>query len=150
VEGEGYLSVDAKEELKSLEANRRKLLEEKDAMWRQKRREIWLEKGDENTNFFQPYAKGRKSTNTIWQLQSQTSNMVSSFEGITQMGKYHFKNIFKADPAINIVDFIRITLYFPRFVNEDENMDLYDEVTENELKESLQIFQRDKSPVLYG
>jgi hypothetical protein len=39
-------------------------------------------KWDENTKFFQAYAKGRKISNTIWSLSHNEGNVVSSFEGL--------------------------------------------------------------------
>jgi hypothetical protein len=70
-EGGGFVSTTSKEELRELEGRRRKLLEEREAEWRLKSRAIWLEKGDENTKFFQAFAKGRKMANTIWSLNDQ-------------------------------------------------------------------------------
>jgi len=61
----GYSSIESREALIQLEQKKRKLLEEKEAVWRLKSRAIWLEKGDENTNFFLSYEKGRKLSNTI-------------------------------------------------------------------------------------
>jgi hypothetical protein len=55
----------SRDELKTLEAKRRKLLADKEATWRLKSRAVWLENGDENTKFVHAYAKGRKATNTI-------------------------------------------------------------------------------------
>lgn len=94
-EGDGYESVASKEALKALELRYRKLLAEKEALWKQKSRAIWLEKGDDNTKFFQAYAKGRKSANTIWHLKDEEGREVSSFEGLSQLGVKHFQNLFK-------------------------------------------------------
>jgi hypothetical protein len=46
----------------------------------------------------------------------------------------------------NIADIIRLALFFPRFVEEEGNRDLFVEVTEEELKEMLHNLQKDKSP----
>ena len=48
----GYISSETKEHLITLEASRRKLLQQKEADWRLKSRAIWLQAGDENTKFF--------------------------------------------------------------------------------------------------
>ena len=60
-EGEGYISLESKEAPVSLEKEKRRLLEEHGEVWRHKIRVIWLQRKDENTNFFQAYAKGRRS-----------------------------------------------------------------------------------------
>jgi hypothetical protein len=111
-----------------------------------KSRAIWLEKGDENTKFFQAYAKGRKAENTIWSLKDQEGRPCTTFEGLANLGKNHFQTLFKADRNINIAEIIKVALYLPSFVNEQGNQDLFVEVTEDELKETLQSFQKDKSP----
>lgn len=61
--GGGYLTIESKDslhQLHRLEERRNKLLKEKEETWRLKSRAIWLESGDENTKFFQSFAKGRR------------------------------------------------------------------------------------------
>ena len=41
---------------------------------------------------------------------------------------------------------IKSVLYFPKFLDEDGNRDLFVKFTEGELKETIHIFQKDKSP----
>jgi hypothetical protein len=43
-----------------------------------------------------------------------------------------------------------MALFFPRFVEEEDNKTLMEEVSEEELKEVLHSFQKDKSPGLDG
>jgi hypothetical protein len=142
----GFSSNTSRDELKTLEAKRRKLLADKEATWRLKSRAIWLENGDENTKFFHAYAKGRKATNTIWSLKDQEDRPVTSFEGLANMGKNHFQTLFKEDRMTNLADIIKLALYFPSFVDEENNQNLFAEVTETELKDTMQSFQKDKSP----
>jgi hypothetical protein len=65
----GFMKVLAQNILKRLEAMSRLLMAEQEETWRLKSRAIWLENGDENTNFFQVYAKGRREKKTIWSLK---------------------------------------------------------------------------------
>jgi hypothetical protein len=51
--------------LKKLEDVKREMLEQEEVEWRLKSRAIYMEKGDENTIFFQNYAKYRKNLNII-------------------------------------------------------------------------------------
>jgi hypothetical protein len=132
--------------LRNLEANRRKILADQEATQRLKSRAIWLSNGDENTKLFHAFSKGQKATNTIWSLKDQEDILVTSFKGIENLGKRHFQTLFKEDRRANIVDIIKMALHFPRFVDEEGNRDLYAEVTETELKDTLQSFQKDKSP----
>jgi hypothetical protein len=45
---------------------------------------------------------------------------------------------------VSIPDIVRLALLFPRFVNEYDNRALMDEISEEELKEVLHSFQKDK------
>ena len=54
-----------REKLYSLEASKNKILKERHEVLRLKRRSIWMECGDDNTKFFQDFAKGRRQQNTI-------------------------------------------------------------------------------------
>jgi hypothetical protein len=130
--------------LKRLEAKRRLLLAEQEETWKLKNRAIWLENGDENTTFFQAYAKGRREENTIWSLKDQEGRSITSFEGLTNLVKNHFQTLFKEDRRVNIAKMIKVALYLPSFVSEQGNQDLFVEVTEAEVKETLLSFQKDK------
>jgi hypothetical protein len=144
--GGGYSSDELKEELLALEKWRRKILEAREEEWHLKIWALWLEKGDDNTKFFQAYAKGRKMDNTIWSLKDSEGRKVSSFDGMARIGKEYFHSLFKADQRASMADIVRMALYFPRFVGEDENKSLFEEVTEDELKEVLHSFQKVKIP----
>jgi hypothetical protein len=122
------------------------LLDDKEVEWHLKSRAIWLDKGDENTKKNHAFAKGRKAINTIWKLQGQGDSPATSFEDLAHLGITHFKTLFKVDPRENITDIIKSVLYFPKFVDEDGNRDLFVEFTEGELKETIHSFQKDKIP----
>ena len=62
------------------------------------------------------------------------------------MGKDNFKNIYKARERETIENIIWITQPFPRFVEEGDTKELMEEVSQDELKEVLHRFQKDKSP----
>ena len=51
--------------------------------------------GDVNTKLFQDFSKGRKQKNTISELRNSIGEPVSTFEGMEDIGKSYFKNIFK-------------------------------------------------------
>jgi len=133
-----------------MEKCKRKILEDREPTWRLKSRALWLESGDENTQFFQAYARGRKTSNTIWSLHDQSQREVTCFEGMAQLGRSHFQSLFKCDPRISIVEVIRLALFFPSFVDKENNKDLMAEVTEVELKEIIFSIQKEKIPGLDG
>jgi hypothetical protein len=63
---------------------------------------LWLSCGDENTKFFQAFAKGRKMANTIWCLRDRAGEEVSSFKGLTKLGIEHFSELFKVQEGSTI------------------------------------------------
>jgi len=79
-------------------------------------------------------------------MKDQEGRIVSTFLGLAEMGKNHFKTLYKADQRVNIAYIVRLALFYPSFVNEQNNRDLYMEVSEAELKETFPNFQKDKSP----
>jgi hypothetical protein len=121
-------------------------LEEKEALWRLKSRAIWLTCGDENTKFFQAFAKGRKMANTIWGLKKRDGEVVNTFEGLVAMGIEHFRDLFKVQEGSSIAEIVQVARLFPRFVEEEDNQSLMAVVTEKELLEVIHSFQKGKIP----
>ena len=68
-----------------------------------------MECGDDNTKFFQAYAKGRKQQNTIWELRNANNERVSSFEDLAAIGRSYFGNLFKADQHATIAEILEIS-----------------------------------------
>ena len=65
-----------------------------------------MECGDDNTKFFQTFAKGRKQQNTIWELKNENNETVNTFEDLAKTGKKYFENIFKEDQQTTIAKVI--------------------------------------------
>ena len=55
----------------------------------------------------QAFAKGKKVQNTI--RGDQNNKMLSSFEGLYSMGKYHFQYLFNVEDRVSIVEVINMT-----------------------------------------
>lgn len=118
--------------------------------WRLKSRAIWLLAGDDNTKFFHNYAKGRKVSNTIWNLPLPDGGMVDTFNKLSLLGTSHFQNLYKTPPGSNLADIIQVDGHFPRFVDEDMADDINSPVTTVELEGTLKWLKKDKSPGSYG
>jgi hypothetical protein len=145
-EGGGYSNQESKDQLLNLERKCSLLLQKREEEWHLKSRALWLRSGDENTKFFQAYAKGRRMTNTIWSLTDPLGNKASSFQDMAQLSTLHFKNLFKEEAHPQIEAILGIIRPFPRFAKEEDNRELMKEVQEEELKEIIFSFQKDKSP----
>ena len=118
--------------------------------WRPKSKDTWLECGDDNTKKFHAYARGRKVENTIWSLQDEEGTSHVSFEEKARCGVNHFQHLFKAPLQATIEEVVILAQMFPHFVDEAGNRDLMKEVSEEELKEVMGSFQKDKSLGPYG
>jgi hypothetical protein len=98
----GYANQIQKYTLLSFEKNKRELLQPRQEEWRQNNQALWLHSGDENTKFFQAYAKRRKMTNTIWGLRDEFGRFLSSFEDMARLGSSHFKSLYSTDRRVSI------------------------------------------------
>ena len=78
-----------------MEASRNKILKEIQEVLRLKSRAIWMECSDDNTKFFQAFAKGRRQQNTIWELKKENNGTATTFEDLAETRKAYFENIFK-------------------------------------------------------
>ena len=150
MDGGGMMNPMKKDGLIRLEGRRITLLLEKEEMWRLKSQAIWLECGDDNTKFFHTYARGRKETNTVWILVDEHGSTHDTVEGMDSTGVEHFKKLYKEPIQSSLAKVIRIAQVFPRFVEEEDNLALMEEISEGEIKAILQSFQKDKILGLYG
>eukprot|EP01018_Ginkgo_biloba_P006122 Gb_38546 [translate_table: standard] len=98
----GFPVEDTKLKVKSLELKRRKLLEEKEHLWRLNSRALWLAKGDENTKYFHQYANFRKNVNTIWKIHRLNGMMATGFDDLAYLGVEHFDGLYKEENKATI------------------------------------------------
>jgi hypothetical protein len=62
--------------------------------------------------------------NIIWSLKNSFGGKFTSFEDLAQLGFQHFKILFTAKGRITIDVIMQMALFFPRFVEEEDNMTL--------------------------
>ena len=96
LEDGGYLTQESKDSLVNLQGKRNTIVLDKEETWILKSRAIWFECGDENTNFFHSYARGRKALNTIWILEDRLGRSLETFEDMAGLGVEHFQHLFQA------------------------------------------------------
>eukprot|EP00253_Pinus_taeda_P019452 PITA_19452 len=144
--GIGYRTDESWARLKDLELERKRILQNREESWRLKSRAIWLQAGDDNTKFFQNYAKGRKNSNTIWEMEKANGDKARSFEELASLGNSYFKNLFKQPEEATIAEVIRATQFFPRFIEEEGNDSIMAPVSKEEVEDILKSMQKDKSP----
>jgi hypothetical protein len=117
-----------------------------EATWRLRSRAIWIEKGDKNTRFFHRFASQRCSQNTIWDLTDEEGNLISTDSELKNMAFNHFKAQYRAFDSENIDTQLDVLKNVPRFFNEDDNVDIGKPVSITELKETINIMPKEKSP----
>jgi hypothetical protein len=71
----GPLSVEMKEEYKSLDQLRRKISKTKNKS-RMRIRALWLQEAMKTQKFFHHFANGRKNTNTIWSIEGMAQKNI--------------------------------------------------------------------------
>jgi len=136
----GFTIVNEKSHLIELEKQKDKILKEREESCRLKSRAIWLLAGDDNTKFFQNYAKGRKVSNTIWNLPLLDGGVADTFNKLSLLSTSHFQNLYKTPPGSNLADIIQVANHFHRFVDEEMADDLTSPVTTAEPKGTLKWF----------
>lgn len=150
MEGDGYETEQKKGKIKSMEGERNRILKETEEKWTLKSRAIWLEVGDENSKFFQNYAKGRRNKNTIWEMKKFDWGSEFYFNDLVALGVGHFKTLFKAPPEATIAEVIQVERVSPIFFEEEDNDILMDSVTKGEVDGVLKSIQKEKIPVPNG
>ena len=60
------------------------------------------------------------------------------------MGKKHFQTLFKDDRRENLANIIKLDLYFPSFVEEENNQNIFAEVPKTELRDTMKRVQKYK------
>ena len=79
--------------------------------------------GYDNTKFFQDFTNGRKQENKIWEQRNSADEPVTNFEGMADIGKYYFENLFRVDQQVTIAEVIHTGRFFPESISEEDNVD---------------------------
>jgi hypothetical protein len=111
-----------------LELQKRKLLESNEAEWRLDSRTLWWACEDENTNKIHHYENHRRNVNTIWMMRNGEGEEANSFEDLGKLELEHFGDVCKEDSKATIVQVVKMTTFFPSFVNDMSNESLMEEV----------------------
>ena len=72
--------------------------------------------------------------------------MVSNFKDKAEAGVSFFSSLFKEKEGCYIQEILQVLRLFPRYVCEDMNDSLANEVSEEEISNIVHSFQRGKSP----
>jgi len=78
-------------------------------------------------------------------VQNENGERVSKFRVIATVEVCVFQIKIKESIRINIVEIVSLSSYFPRFTNEDQNLDLMAKVKKGDMEKLVDSFQKDKS-----
>jgi hypothetical protein len=136
----------AKESLvKELEAVRNKILMEKEEYWRQRSRAIWLQSGDNNTNFFHNFANYRRKSKHLWDILDESGDVVLGQENIKKEAVKYFKEMYKEQAPPTSNEQVRVAALFKKMMTEDEAHSLNEPIKLEEIEHILKKFKSDKS-----
>jgi hypothetical protein len=105
-------------------------LEKEEITWRLKRRAIWIQEGDNNTNFFHQYVNNCKNFNTIWEIQNHEGEVVRSFKEKVEAIVHHFKSLFKEPQGCPIHEILQIFNLILWSISDEMNNSLEAELAE--------------------
>jgi hypothetical protein len=70
--------------------------------------------------------------------------VVTSFEDIERTRVEHFEGIYKEERRAIILEVVKMTSFFPNFVSVENNENLMEEVSKEELQEVLIVSKKEK------
>lgn len=117
------------------------ILLQEETYWKQRAKLFWLREGDENTRFFHSSASARKKANHIHHLLDETGAKIEDNEGMGNIVKDYFKNIFTRADTGRVLD----RGNSPRVITEDQNKHLMEEMTFEEFTVAINQMHPDKS-----
>lgn len=82
----GYDNNDTKLRIIHIEYKKKRILKEREETWRLRSHAIWLQAGDDNTNFFLQYSRARGEINIIWSLHDEGGYRVANFRDLENFG----------------------------------------------------------------
>ena len=107
-----------------------------------KSRALWICEGDANTKKIHSYSSARRNSKTIWSLNDNEGNLISTEEALKQLGEQIFADLLKDDGKTNIVDQLKVIGLFPSYVQETEKDCSLTPITINEVETTLKGFKK--------
>lgn len=143
--GNGLSPGDA-HNLSSLESRKLKILLTHEETWRLKSRAIWLNAGDLNTKFFHRYADSRRMHNAIWDLNDHGGRRIWGTDDLLGEATRHFHDYYCDPKNTSLAEQFKVIKEYPRMFNDEEGMDIFRDVTLQDVENTLHGFAKDKSP----
>jgi len=117
-----------------------RLLSQDDAYWRQRAKTHWYKDGDRNTKFFHASATARKKVNRIISLDDDAGNKVTNEQGLRDVAKQYFANIFQKQTG----DFTSVINVINSAISDSDNDMLTAPFTKAEFRDAIFSMHPDK------
>lgn len=115
---------------------------QKTVYWRQRSKQLWLQRGDRNTKYFHNSASKRRKNNLVHQLKDDDGSWRNRDNGLHDLMENYFHNIFSSMGS-NCDEVIR---EITPGISEVHNNMLVGEVSQTEVKAALFSMDPDKAP----
>lgn len=123
--------------LTTLEGRKLQILRHEEEEWRLKGWALWIDCGNLNTIFFHRFTNQRRITNSIWDLEDDMGQIISSHKDLSVVAMKHFKYVF-IDPWIPRLEAqLKILPLFPHFLFDEDNRVLGRAITLEEIENIL-------------
>jgi len=141
-------SASGEDQVRMFELRKRmqRLLSQDDAYWRQRAKTHWYKDGDRNTKFFHASATACKRVNHIISLDDDAGNKVTNEQGLRDVAKQYFANIFKKQTG----DFTSVISVINSAIFDSDNDMLTAPFTKAEFRDAIFSMHPDKRSGLDG
>lgn len=116
------------------------LLFHEESYWKQHTKIFWLEEGDFKTKFFHSSTTTLKRMNYISSLQIESGDVINDQEGMCQLVKKYYENIFVGSSEVDLEDLTSVNK-----VTMDQNNCLIEEMTFAEFTKAVKEMHPDKA-----
>ncbi|KAL8155863.1 hypothetical protein AgCh_001059 [Apium graveolens] len=118
------------------------ILDQREIYWRQRSKQLWLKSGNKNTKYFHASANSRHKNNLIHKLKNDSGDWVDWDHGLANVIVDYFSEIFASSEVRwqEVIECIHPT------ISENDNIELLQEITGEEVRKALFSMNLDKSP----
>ena len=104
------------------------LLIKEEKMWKQRSRALWLQKGDQNTQFFHNKASHRYKRNKIEELKNEAGVVCTDEEEISKILIDYYQNLFTLASPSNMEE---VLMAVPTVITDEQKAMLVIEFAKN-------------------
>jgi hypothetical protein len=140
------LSSEEEATLKDMEEKRKAILLDEEKRWCLRSRATWLKWGDSNTKFFHKVANINRNKKHIWSIEQENVGIIRGQEALKSAAASYFELLYKSNSESHLKDKVSTASLYTNLFSAVEAAELYKPVTLTELKTTLSLLKKEKSP----